>query len=86
MFVKEEINFNFLYDKCWSGAEDTIRTIYNANKEDAFMELLEETFSDDIPELVAVNDFLWHDSDFIYETLGIKDEEDEKSEVAKNAE
>ena len=50
------------------------------------MELLEETFSDDIPELVAVNDFLWHDSDFIYETLGIKDEEDEKSEVAKNAE
>lgn len=80
MFVKVDIDFNYLLDNCWSGAEDTIRTIYNAGKEDAFMVLLEETFSDDIPELVAINDFLRFDSGFIYEALGIKDEEDEEED------
>ena len=72
MEIKKEINgFNELADMVWSGAMDTIADIQNANKEDEFMNFLEAVFCDEIPTDTEVNDFIWFERDYIYESLGL---------------
>ena len=72
MEIKKEINdFYELEKMCWSGAVDTIADIQNANKEDEFMDFLEAVFCDEVPTDTEVNDFIWHDRDYIYENLGL---------------
>ena len=72
MEIRKEINdFNELADMVWSGAVDTIADIQNANKEDEFMNFLEMVFCDEVPTDTAVNDFIWHDRDYIYENIGL---------------
>ena len=79
MWIKEDYSFGYLQKNVWSGAVDTMRTIENEGKEDSLMNLLCEVFGyDDIPTLTQVNDFLWFERDFIYENLGIAEEEDEE--------
>lgn len=77
MYIKKQYDFNDLKNNAWSGAIITIERIENENKEDALMELLEELFSDSIPDETQINDFLWFDSDYIFESLGIKTEEED---------
>lgn len=87
MIICKEIDFNDLQNMVWSGAKPIVESIANANMEDELMGLLEETFDDNIPTETAVNDFLWFDSEYIYETLGLNDngevgdEEDEESDI-----
>ena len=72
MKIRREINsFHELADMVWSGAVDTIADIQNANKEDEFMNFLEAVFCDEVPTDTEVNDFIWHDRDYIYENLGL---------------
>ena len=72
MEIRREINdFYELEKMCWSGAVDTIKDIQNANKEDEFMNFLEAVFCDEVPTDTAVNDFIWHDRDYIYENIGL---------------
>ena len=72
MEIKREINgFYELADIVWSGAVDTIADIQNTNKEDEFMNFLEEVFCDEIPTDTEVNDFIWFERDYIYENLGL---------------
>lgn len=61
--------------EAWSGAVDTKNTIIDAGKENEFDSLVEEIFPDGASE-TEVNDFLWFDSDNIYEMLGISGEDD----------
>ena len=77
MYIKKEYDFNDLKNNSWSGAINTINTIEEHNKENALMELLEELFFETIPDETQINDFLWFDSDYIFETLGIKTEEED---------
>ena len=77
MYIKKQYDFNDLKNNSWSGAVNTLNTIEEHNKEDEFMCLLEELFSADIPDETQINDFLWFDSDYIFETLGIKTEEED---------
>ena len=70
MYIKVDYDFNDLMDNCWSGAEETLKVIEENGKEDAFMELLEMTFT--APTLTEVNDFLRFNDNYIYDTLGIK--------------
>ena len=85
MEIKKEINdFYALADMVWSGAVDTIADIQNANKEDEFMNFLEMEFCDEVPTDTDVNDFIWFERDYIYESLGLtengnlpEDEEDD---------
>jgi len=77
MYIKKEYDFNDLKNNSWSGAINTINTIEEHNKENALMDLLEELFLDSIPEETQINDFLWFDSDYIFEVLGIKTEEED---------
>ena len=75
MEIKKEINgFNELADMVWSGAVDTIKDIQNANKEDEFMNFLEAVFCDEVPTDTEVNDFIWFDRDYIYESLGLTED------------
>jgi len=75
MFIKKEYNFNDLKHTVWSGAIDTINTIEEHNKEDALMDLLEEMFFNSIPDETQINDFLRFETEFIFETLGIEEED-----------
>ena len=72
MEIRKEINgFNELADMVWSGAVDTITGIQNANKETEFMNFLEAVFCDEVPTDTEVNDFIWHDRNYIYENIGL---------------
>lgn len=72
MYVKIEMDYRTLKNNSWSGALDTLKDIEEADKEDELMDFLEEIFNGEIPTETEVNDFLWHDRDYIYESLGIE--------------
>ena len=61
----------------WSGAIDTYNTIYKADKLDDLELLIEELYPDGIDE-TQLNDLLWFESDWLYESLGISEEEEEE--------
>ena len=61
----------------WSGAVDTYNTIYNADKLKDLEFLLEELYPDGIEE-THLNDLLWFESEWLLESLGISEEDDEE--------
>lgn len=69
--IKEINRFEELYSNSWSGALDTLKDIIDAGKEDELMELLEDTFYGETPTETEVNDFLWFEREYIYESLGL---------------
>lgn len=77
MEIKKEYSVYQLYCDSWSGARDTLSAIMKYDKEDEFMDLFSEMFFEQVPTLTEVNDWLWFDSDWILESLGIAEEEDE---------
>ena len=95
MFIKKEINnFEEIAEMVWSGAVDTIDSIVEADKEDEFMDLLENIFwdEDNMPTETELNDYIWFETDFIFENLGLDEngeiphEEPEESELEKREE
>jgi hypothetical protein len=60
----------------WSGAKDTKQTIVNAGKCEEFEAMIEELYPDGLTE-TQLNDLLWFDAEFVYEYLGITEEETE---------
>lgn len=84
MIVVKTINeydtndFYNLFENSWSGARDTLEDIIKAEKEEEFMQYLDEVFcdSDEITD-TEVNDFIWFERDTIYENLGL----DENGEI-----
>lgn len=88
MYVKKEIcSFEDLYNNSWSGAESTLDIIRDADKEDELMELLEETYGEETPTETELNDYLWYESEDIFDRLGLDengkpiDEEDDDEEI-----
>lgn len=75
--IKKEIDFNDLKNMVWSGAVDTIQRIEDEQKQDSLMDLLNEVFLERQPDITDVNDYLWFESDDIYECLDISSDEDE---------
>jgi hypothetical protein len=63
----------------WSGAKETKEAILNAGKGDEFDSMIEELYPDGLSE-TALNDLLWFESDWIFETLGISEEEEEETD------
>ena len=61
----------------WSGAEETIRIIIKNDKVEEFEQLIEELFSEGINE-THLNDLLRFEDDWIFEMLGISEEEEEE--------
>lgn len=65
--------------KPWSGAISTWNEIEEANKVDELEYLLEDLYPEGIDE-GQLNDLLWFESDWIYESLGITEEDEEEDE------
>ena len=68
------VNFN-----AWSGALETKERIIDECKADEFDNLIEELYPDGLSE-TQLNDILWFEEDWIFEMLGILDEEEEDEE------
>jgi len=64
--------------EAWAGGLNTFNKIEEENKLDELESILEDAYPDGIAE-TTLNDLLWFESDWLYEMLGIK-EEDEESE------
>ena len=60
----------------WSGAVDTYERIAEEGKLEDLEFMLEDLYPDGIDE-TALNDLLWFDDEWVFETLGIETEEDE---------
>ena len=65
--------------EAWSGAKETQQRIIDENKETEFDQLIEELYPDGIDE-TQLNDILWFEDDWIFEQLGISDEEELEDE------
>jgi len=61
----------------WSGAVVTKNTIINKGLADEFDSLIEELYPDGLSE-TQLNDILWFEEDWIFESLGITEEEEEE--------
>lgn len=71
MKVTSEITlFQF---NAWSGATGTQLNILRAGLENEFDSLIEELYPDGIDE-TQLNDILWFESEWVYESLGMKEE------------
>ena len=73
MIIKTETNLRGF--EAWSGAIDTKNLILDAGLEAEFEMLIDELYPDGLSD-IDLNDILWFDSDWILETLGIKEEEE----------
>ena len=77
MFVKNDLDFNDLENECWE-CDSVLDAISENNREEEFMDLLEEQFGGDIPTMTEVNDFIRFEDDFIFDALGIRIDDDEE--------
>ena len=63
--------------EAWSGAVDTQQTIIDNNKESEFDSLIEELYPDGLTD-TQLNDLLWFEEEWIFESIGISTEEEEE--------
>lgn len=74
MYIKMEVeSFWWLENNCWSGAIDRLKEIRENGLEDEFMAYLGSFFdyTDEIPTMTELNDFIWFDiDDWIEEMKG----------------
>ena len=70
----KKYDFYRLYDILWSGALQTLEDIEKANMEEEFMQHLEEVFErgDEIED-TELNDYIWFEREYIYESLGLNE-------------
>lgn len=76
MYIKEDLSFEDLKERCWSGAVSTLETIEEAGKEEELMDCLQELFNasgNEVPTITDINDFLWFDEELL-NNLGINEE------------
>ena len=71
-------DFYELKEASWSGAIYTLDEIEEKGKEDELIEYLNEIISsyDDGIEETKLNDILWFDRDYIFEDLGIAEDDE----------
>lgn len=67
----------------WSGAKETQQAIINADKEDEFDALIEELYPDGLSE-TQLNDILRFEEDWIFELLGMEEEDEEEEEEGED--
>lgn len=63
--------------KPWAGAVDTYKEINDAGKLEQLDKFLEEHFEGKCVSEGTVNDLLWFDDDYVLDSLGIYDDDDE---------
>lgn len=85
--VKRELDFDDLQEMVWGQAIDTLDTIYQKGKEDELMEFLATQFEGgEIPTETQVNDILAYDWEYVFEALGISENEEDDDEDSEEEE
>lgn len=83
MIITSDISlYNF---EAWSGGKSTLDRIISEGKCEEVEALLEELYPDGMTD-TELNDILWFESDWIYESVGIRTEEQIKSELDEKRE
>ena len=59
--------------KAWSGAKDTLNKLIELDKCDELEFILDDLYPDGLTD-TQLNDILWFDDEWIFETLGIEEE------------
>ena len=59
--------------KAWSGAKDTLNKLIELDKCEELEFILEDLYPDGMTE-TQLNDILWFEEEWIYESLGIEEE------------
>ena len=75
MKVYEDLNLRDF--NAWSGAIETKNKIIDAGKEEEFEELIEELYPIGL-SATKLNDILCFDDEYLFEMLGIEEEEEEE--------
>ena len=71
MKITREMNLrNF---EAWSGAKNTLNKLIELDKCEELEAVLEDLYPEGMTE-TQLNDVLWFDNEWIYETLGIEEE------------
>ena len=65
--------------KAWSGAVETREKIIEAGLEEEFERLIDDCYPEGITS-TQLNDILWFDSEWVYESLGMTEEDEEDEE------
>ena len=78
MIIKKELDLKTF--EAWSGAEDTLARIILENKTDELEAILDDAYPDGMTE-IELNDLLWFEPDTVFEWLGIRTEEQIKSDL-----
>ena len=60
----------------WGQAREIYERIEEEGKLDELEQLLEETFTNELPTETEINDLLAYDWEWVYEMLGIEEEEE----------
>ena len=63
--------------EAWSGAKDTLNKLIELDKCEELEAVLEDIYPEGMTE-TQLNDILWFDDEWIYETLGIEEDEEEE--------
>ncbi len=71
--MKVHSEITLLQFNAWSGAKETQVKIIEAGLSEAFDSLIEELYPDGIDE-TKLNDILWFDSEWVYESLGMTEQ------------
>lgn len=74
MKVYQDLGINEF--KAWSGGIETKEKIISEDKEEEFENLIEELYPEGLTD-TELNDLLWFESEWIFEALGIEEEEEE---------
>ena len=65
--------------KAWSGAVETKERIIEAGLEAEFERLIDDYYPEGITS-TQLNDILWFDSEWVYEALGMTEEDEDEEE------
>lgn len=74
--ISEETLRNF---NAWSGAKETQNRLIELNLESEFDSLIEELYPDGLTD-TQLNDILWFESEWVFESLGVQEEEEENED------
>jgi hypothetical protein len=70
-------NFKLETFNAWSGAIETKERIIEEGKAEEFEYFLEDLYPDGMTD-TELNDLLWFEEEWLFEMLGIKEEEEEE--------
>lgn len=77
MKIVSEVNVRDF--QAWSGAVSTLNAIIEADQCEALECYLEELYPDGMTD-TQFNDLLWFEDDWLFEILGISDEDEDEEE------